>query len=180
MAKLQFEVADSSPCFHCGTDMPFQLSECASCNQEVPPRYTAADVYFSFYEGHIIDARAGGFVLGRDDNEDDITMISAVAPGIFQVCGLMQGGEYIINKEATSKHRERIEEINSYKNSEYVCINSITITNQTRVFNTNGIKGKLVILIEAGQFIINRAATAEHYFELEDLNNSVSHELNEL
>jgi hypothetical protein len=157
--------------------MPLQLKECPSCNEEVPPRYTAADLYFSFYEGHIIDARAGGFVLGRDNNEDDITMISAVAPGIFQVCGLMQGGEYIINREATSKHMERIEEINSYKSSEDVFINSITINNKTRVFNTNGIKGNLVMLIEAGQFIINRAATAEHYFELEDLNNSVAHEL---
>jgi len=31
--------------------------------------------------------------------------------------------------------------------------------------------------MEGGQFIVNRAATIKHYEELEQINNSVTHEL---
>jgi len=69
----------------------------------------------AFVDGHIVDVRAGGLVLGRHHNEDDIPMYLPVAEGLLQICGVMQGGEYVVNKEATEKHVARIQEINSYK-----------------------------------------------------------------
>jgi hypothetical protein len=92
----------------------------------------------------------------------------------------MQGGEYILNTEASVKHKDRIEEIDSYMTSEYTPIKSLEVSDRTRIFNTNGIKGELIILVNAGQFVINRSATKKHFTELEKLNNSVTHKLKKL
>lgn len=177
MSKIELEIADTSPCFFCTVDMLLNKSTCAYCGKEAPIRLTVVDFMNAFFEGHIIDIRAGGLVLGRHDNEEDIPIYSAVATGVLQLCGVMQGGEYVINKEATAKHFARIEEINDYKDSTYTPIESIAITNKTRVFNSNGIKGNMAVLLDTGQYIINRAATIKHYLELEEINNSVDHKV---
>ena len=76
-------------------------------------------------------------------------MYLPVAEGLLQICGVMQGGEYVVNKEATEKYVARIQEINAYKgDDEYVPIQSLSVTDTTRVFNTNGIKGELSVLME--------------------------------
>lgn len=177
MAEMTFSIADDSPCYFCGEPVAMDKSTCPSCGKEVFLRYNAADMYLLFYDGHIIDARAGGLVLGRHHNEDDIPMLAAVAPGIFQVLGKMQGGEYFVNRAATAKHRERLEEINSHQSSEYIPMQSIELSDKSRVFNTNGIRGELALLIDSGSFIINRAATLKFYRELEELNNSIIQEV---
>jgi hypothetical protein len=179
MTIVDFELADSSPCLGCGADMPLELLTCTSCGEAIAPRGNVIDFLEAFSEGHIIDVRPGGLVLGRHNNVDDIPMVLIAAPGVIQVVGMMQGGEYIVNREATAKHRAKIEEINSYKNPEYTRITSITISQKTRVFNTNGISGDLSVLIGGGQFVINRGATNKHLLELEEINNSVAHELTE-
>ena len=143
-------------------------------------RYTAIEIYHKFYEGHIIDARAGGLVLGRHHSEDDIPMLYSSAIGVFDLSRYMQGGEYILNTEASVKHKERLEEINSYMSAEYSPIKSLEVSDKTRIFNTNGIKGELIIIVDSGQFVVNRAATKKHFTELEKLNNSVTHKLNKL
>ena len=114
-AKVELEIAETTPCFHCREPMLLTESECSACQKEVPPRLTILDFLGDFFSGHIIDARAGGLVVGRHDNEEDIPMILGVATGVLQISGMMQGGEYVVNKEATAKHATRIEEINSYK-----------------------------------------------------------------
>jgi hypothetical protein len=178
MGKVELAYADESPCFFCNEKMPLKASICQSCDKEVPPRITVMDLLVAFVDGHIVDVRAGGLVLGRHHNDDDIPMYLPVAEGLLQICGVMQGGEYVVNKEATEKHVARIQEINSYKgDEEYKPSQSLSMTDTTRVFNTNGIKGELSVLMEGGQFIVNRAATIKHYEELEQINNSVTHEL---
>ncbi len=57
---------------------------------------------------------------------------------------------------------------------------SLEVSDKTRIFNTNGIKGELIIIVDSGQFVVNRAATKKHFTELEKLNNSVTHKLNKL
>jgi hypothetical protein len=179
MTNFEFEIADSSPCFFCNEELPLDLLSCSSCaNPQV--RYTAVEIYHKFYEGHIIDARAGGLVLGRHHNEDDIPMLFLSAVGVFDLSRYMQGGEYILNIEASVKHKDRLEEINSYMSAEYSPIKSLEVSDKTRIFNTNGIKGELIILFDSAQFVVNRAATKKHFTELEKLNNSVTHKLKKL
>lgn len=176
MTNIEFEIADSSLCFFCSEELPLNLLSCSSCgNPQV--RYTAVEIYQKFYEGHIIDAKAGGLVLGRHHNEDDIPMLYQSAIGIFDLSSYMQGGEYILNTEASVKHKERFDEINSYMTSEYSPIKSLEVSDKTRIFNTNGIKGELIILVDSGQLVVNRSATKKHFAELEKLNNSVTHRL---
>lgn len=173
MLEQKFTIADNSPCFYCNQPLSIKSSICGSCKEENPIRCTAEDMYLLFYEGHIIDARAGGLVLGRNHNKDDIPMFAPVAPGIFQVLGLMQGGEFLINSNSAGKHSKRIEEINRNNDDEYTPITSLIINEHSRVFNANGIKGDLSLLIDSGSYIINRSATIRYYEELVDLNNDL-------
>lgn len=179
MTNAEFEIADYSPCFFCSEELPLNLLSCSSCGSP-QVRYTANEIYHKFYEGRIIDARAGGLVLGRHHSEDDIPMLYSSAIGVFDLSRYMQGGEYILNTEASVKHKERLEEINSYMSAEYSPIKSLEVSDKTRIFNTNGIKGELIIIVYSGQFVVNRAATKKHFTELEKLNNSVTHKLNKL
>jgi len=127
-------------------------------------------MYSLFGAGLIIDARDGGLVHGRDSDEEDIPMLAPVAFGVFQVMGLMQGGEYIVNRENSQSNSVELEEINSYTGSESTQIISIELSSKTRIFNTNGRKGNLFLLIDGGQFIVNRIATSKFYYRLEEIN----------
>jgi hypothetical protein len=176
MTKIEFEIADASPCFFCGEELSLNLLSCSSCgNPQV--RYNALEIYQKFYDGHIIDARAGGLVLGRHHNEDDIPMLYQSAPGIFDLSSYMQGGEYILNTEASVKHQERLDEINSHMSLEYTPIRTLEVMDKTRIFNTNGIKGELMIVVDSGQYVVNRVAAKRYFTELEKLNHSVTHKL---
>jgi hypothetical protein len=86
----------------------------------------------------------------------------------------MQGGEYIINHAASQKYKEEIREINAYKSADHPPLTSISLTDTTRVLNTNGHSQNIALLVESGQFVVNRAATAKYYYQLEKLNRSTS------
>lgn len=77
MDKVELAYADESPCFFCNEKMPLNASICQSCDKEVPPRITVMDLLVAFVDGHIVDVRAGGLVLGRHHNEDDISNVLA-------------------------------------------------------------------------------------------------------
>ncbi len=113
----------------------------------------------------MLDARLGGLVLGRPGPDDDIPMYRHVGKGIFEVVGLMQGGEFIVSKVATEKHREWLEEINLEKEENAA---SLTLVHSpvTSVINTNLLPqwGGLWI---SHQFVVNRIATAKWLDELQ-------------
>jgi hypothetical protein len=174
MPKVELSIADSSPCLSCEADIPFEDEKCPSCGSEFNIRVGFVDIYDYLIQGCLLDARDGGLIVGRDHDEDDIPMLIMRATGIFQLIGYMQGGEYILNYDVSKKHREEIEEINAYKSSDYSPLTSIELTNTTRVLNTNGNCQNIVLLVNSGQFVINRAATAKYYYQLERLNRSTS------
>lgn len=171
MMKLEFSVADATPCFSCGMELSLKDSKCLSCGSESNIRLNSVELYELLMEGSLIDARAGGLIIGRDDAAEDIPMLSLVSFGIFQICGLMQGGEYMLNVSASTKYMERIKEINSYNDKKnYKALSSLKIMNSTSVINTNVNPGKILLLVDNGQFIVNRAATVKYYEELEEMN----------
>jgi hypothetical protein len=89
----------------------------------------------------------------------------------------MHGGEFIVNAQASRANAARLEEINAYRSAEYIPISNIALTDTTRIFNTNGTEGPdshLWLLVQSGQFIVNRAGTIECFEELEQMNNSVA------
>jgi hypothetical protein len=71
-------------------------------------------------------------------------------------------------------YHEKITEINSYKNNSYTPLSSIEITvRASRIINTNFRNKDIVLLADSGQFIVNPAATAKYYYELEKLNSLI-------
>jgi len=125
--------------------------------------------------GYLLDVRAGGFIIGRSDNEDDIPMLQFAARGILQLCGRMQRGEYILNRKASAKYMDRLSEMNE-EEIEYIQLTSVPLNANTRVFNSHSVLGgePLAFLVEPGQFIMRRAATSKYLSELEEMNNSVA------
>ncbi|HEV7735786.1 MAG TPA: hypothetical protein VGO47_00195 [Chlamydiales bacterium] len=172
MNQVKFDVVESSSCPDCKTQVPLTETICHSCNEEMPTRLTIKELIDALFFEDLVDVRAGGLVLGRHDENDDIPLFSRCGEGVFQALSMMQGGEYIVNSRAVKKHLERLKKINSFKSSEAKATNSIPLTNTTRVFNTNGIQGGALALCDEGQFVINRAATQRYYQELDSLNAS--------
>lgn len=180
--KITLEVDDSAPCTFCGEEQPYdqvteEIVECEGCKTPMVRRGFAV-LLDGIQRGYLIDVRSGGLIVGRDDNEDDIAMIQFTARGILQLCGRMQGGEYILNRRASIKHMDRLTEMND-EDPDYTPLRSIPLTANTRVFNSHSILGgePLAFLVEPGQAIMRRSATAKYLSELEEMNNSVADEL---
>lgn len=179
MAQVFIKMDEESPCNHCGAVTPLDIhayvdyAKCTSCGKDVAPRITVATLYERLLGGDVIDARRGALVLGRDTPEDDIPMILPAATGVYQVVGMMQGGEYILNAEASTRHLQRLEEISANAKGTYEPLRSVEVTSITRIINTNHQPaGEVFLLIDPGQFIVSRAGTAIYYQELVQLNNS--------
>lgn len=91
-----------------------------------------------------------------------------VGDGVFAVVGLMQGGEYILSRAASSKHGALLEEINLEKGipGELLTAHS----HASSVINTNFLPPYGGIWIHSGQFVVNRYSTSRHIAALERLN----------
>lgn len=120
--------------------------------------------------GWIVDGRGGGLVLGRSHDGGNIFMIQELADGRFHIPSHLEGGEYILNFDAYTSARERLEQINAFKdNIEH--ISSISITPKSRVLNTHSEPNDKILWIDRrGQFIINKRATTRHFQEIEEIN----------
>jgi hypothetical protein len=124
--------------------------------------------------GCIVDGRGGGLVLGRSHDGGNIFMIQELANGRFHIQGNLEGGEYILNFDAYTSAKERLEQINSFKD-EIDHISSICITPKLRVLNTHSEPNDKMLWIDTrGQFIINKRATTKHFQEIEEINHKFS------
>jgi hypothetical protein len=172
-------IADSHPCFNCGADLFLTENQCLNRGNYPPPRWDIATILGMFQQGLVLDITAGGLVLGRDDSVDDIPML-VCTEDVYFLRGRMQGGEFIVRTNSSIKHRDRLEEIISYEGPEYIVNQSIHLTNDSMIYNTNiddNFREKLgydtrMVLVHPGQCIIRRSATARYYQELVEINKS--------
>lgn len=177
MGEFLIEWPDGSPCLTCGNEVDLETDKCPGCGEPTFHRFSSATLFLAFTSGRMIDVRRGGLVLGRPGLEDDIPLCRAVVPGVLDVLGLMHGGEFIVNNQASFDNSDRLIEINSFLDRSYPALTEVPLTSTTRIFNTNGLDGPdshSSLLIQTGQFIVNRAATAKYYSEIEEINNSSS------
>ncbi|WP_206535400.1 hypothetical protein, partial [Mesorhizobium sp. M7A.F.Ca.US.011.01.1.1] len=107
-------------------------------------------------------------VVGRHGTNDDIPMYVHVGGGVFELSGLMHGGEFIVSHEAATKHQEAIEKINAEKGAAGEM--PLRYSSKTSVINTNLMPPGGGLWINHGQFIVNWFATAKHLETLEQLN----------
>jgi hypothetical protein len=168
MGQFRLEIAEASLCEGCSHEVALSELSCPRCGANT--YRLSFDTFYSELENfHIMDARYGGYVLGRNDAEDDIPMYTFAGNGLYSFRGLMQGGEYILSKAATLKYRDRLEEINSDKGSANLPFHPEN-SEYSSVINTNFMPKFGGIWISHSQFIINRFATQKYFKELEKLN----------
>jgi hypothetical protein len=89
----------------------------------------------------------------------------------FVVAGVMEGNQYILNRRSSIKYKDHLLEINQYVNSVKQDIKSIIVSPICRLFNTYDLVENKIVLVEEGQFIVNKMATTKYFDELEKLNN---------
>lgn len=165
MAEFRLEIGSGTDCQECGADIPLTSATCPACSADAPHRLTFEEFFVELEQGRMLDARLGGLVIGRSGPDDDIPMYRHFGKGIFEVVGLMQGGEFIVSKRATDKHRDWLEAINQEK-GELPAALMLEHSPVTSVINTN-------LLPEWGglwisyQFVVNRFATAKWLDELQ-------------
>lgn len=164
MTEFRLETGSQTDCQTCGAAVPLSAEACPGCSTPAPHRLTFETFFNELEQGRMLDARQGGLVVGRTGPEDDIPMYRHFDKGIFEVVGLMQGGEFIASKLCTEKHRDRLEEINREKGE---CPTTIPIQHSpfASIINTNLLPqwGGLWI---SYQFVVNRFATAKWLEEL--------------
>jgi hypothetical protein len=88
----------------------------------------------------------------------------------------MEGGEYIVNHRATEQHMQRLREINEdgHRLPQPVGVDRAP-AGCFRIINTVAVPYNRAMWIDPrGQFIVNRAATARHFDELQRINESVT------
>ncbi|NSX90363.1 hypothetical protein [Agrobacterium tumefaciens] len=174
MPTFQVNLPDESACDQCGKMLALDIVSCPDC-QNSTYRMTFGEFYGDYERFRMMDARYGGLVLGRSDKEDDIPMYICRHGGVYTLVGMMQGGEYIMSRAATSKHGAILEQFNS-EQGEVGEIN-FPLTSKSSVINTNFMPPLGGIWITEGQFIVNRYATKIHFDKLEVMNAEANLEL---
>ncbi|TLG92979.1 hypothetical protein FEM54_06045 [Pseudomonas edaphica] len=120
-----------------------------------------------FINGWIVDGRDGGLIVGRRHLEGHILMFQPAGElGEFEQFGFVEGGEYLMSKDATELHFDRLLEINSDKAP---CDTEIVYSADSQIINTRAEPHDKFLIVHS-QFIINREATKRHFKELQELN----------
>jgi len=131
----------------------------------------AETVLGMFLDGYLIDARAGGLVIGKSHEEGHIYMVQRDEDDDFIFVGVMEGGEYLLCHEASDIALERLEIINQDTGPVTEFVVPDIYHRATRVINTSATPDDKIMLIDArGQFIINAVSTRKHFKELQVLN----------
>ena len=124
----------------------------------------------------LISGIRGGLVLGRSHLQGGIQIFNEYGQAIYPTGGLirtrqceMQGGEYVLNPFATTKHIKRINEINDSVKDKFLTPIFIK-TSAKHIIDCRKIPNVLFYVETSGQFIINRQATINHLEELDFIN----------
>lgn len=171
---VTFEISSEAQCRGCEKDIPFDTKSCPHCDA-FNLFIDIGDYLARYVDRQFMDVRFGGYVIGRTTVDDDIPMFQFWGKNILNCMGLMQGQEYVLCPEATSKHHGLLEEINSEK-GDVNSLPEITLTPSSNVIDVrlcnplNGIWEYGGVLINPQQFIINRFATRKHFETLERIN----------
>jgi hypothetical protein len=118
--------------------------------------------------GHVIDARTGGYVIGRSHEEGGIKCVVEIEEG-FQVVAEIEGSEFVINAHAATLYKEDIDVLNSDFDTSVNLEDPIQISKYTSVYNTSGTYEK-VLWLPLNCYIVNRYATHKYFEVLEKLN----------
>ncbi|MDO1450403.1 hypothetical protein Q0590_29275 [Rhodocytophaga aerolata] len=119
-------------------------------------------------EAFAIDARLGGYVVGRSHEEGGIKCFIETEEG-FELIAEIEGGEYIINGGGASQFEKELASLNAMYASEPASAESLAISEYSTVYNTRGSQEKL-LWVSGGGFIMNKYATRQYFQIIEKIN----------
>ena len=177
MAELTIQISDQTECWKCGHNIPIYVGNCPECDV-LNVHMNLVEFLKCQHDRQVMDARYGGYVLGRTCKEDDILMLTFLGGNIILVSGFMQGQEYIISAEASAKHHNEIEKINMDRGDPND-LEDIDLSQSGNILDTTlckpltGLSEYGGVLTVYGQFIVNRYATKKHFERLQELNRDI-------
>lgn len=177
MAIENYDVDDTAPCGECEVQTDVLVPNCINCGA-VNVHLTLGEFIQRFSRKQFLDARLGGYIIGRDGPEDDIPMFQISAGNLITLIGMMQGGEYVVSTNAAQRNRDEIIQINSQTGRACDLEVELPFPN-CNVLNVNqcqpldGLSPSGALLVDSGQFVVNRFATKENFARLEEINSLV-------
>lgn len=128
----------------------------------------------------IIDCSNGGLVLGNSHEKGGINLIRKnKIENNYSIILELEGWEYIISPKATYYKREHLRKINSeFQNTnlkflEYEIPEDTMIIDARPIDKNDLTSGKLLLIDEYEQWIINKHSTKKHLTELNYINSTI-------
>ena len=118
--------------------------------------------------GFIIDARAGGLVLGPTQSEGGILLLVQNQED-FQIIGKVEGGSFIVNATANKKNSVRLEAMEDSGKIGSLSFENYVVSSTSIIYNAFATEQKF-LWITGEEFIVNPAAASAYIKELEELN----------
>ena len=116
----------------------------------------------------IVDASAGGLILGRRHRDGGIPMMQWRNGAIWGI-GEIEGGEYLVNCFAREENLDRLAEIVQYKDDDDSDLPTDIIENYRHIIVPSGY---WIIVSSASGAIISRSGTRKFLQELDRMNES--------
>ncbi|CAI8183222.1 MAG: Uncharacterised protein [Formosa sp. Hel1_33_131] len=137
--------------------------------------FTLDDLNYFKENNALIEIKNGGLLIGELHDTYRVKVLIQTKEGIWEPTLEMEGWEYIMNPKATKKHIKEINRINNEFNGnepfeKYEIPKNIKTIDAQPMDIKNPTTGKLLLLGDEPQFIINKNSTKKYLTILDNLN----------
>jgi hypothetical protein len=134
----------------------------------VPTQISPREFLRLFAKGYIVDGRMGGMILGKDSGDGPARLIFKVG-STYLLQGFVQGGCFLVNREASALHRQRLVKIATGLTRNEVVPESHT-DEIGQLIVVTGYPHDRLIWTEFGQMVVNKEPAMKHVIELGRIN----------
>lgn len=120
-------------------------------------------------QGVVVDGRAGGVILGSSYEEGGITVVCQRGYDFF-VHALVEGGEFLLNRDASCRHLARINAMNAGLTLHEEVTPVVPCDDLNALIFTQAEPHNKLLWVNWNQASVMRAATQKHLDELLDMN----------
>ncbi|HVS51949.1 MAG TPA: hypothetical protein VHD62_06290 [Opitutaceae bacterium] len=134
-----------------------------------PLTLSASAFHNLILQGVVVDGRAGGLILGRSYEEGGITVITQRGADFF-IHSCVEGGEFILNKDASCRNLARLRDMNVGRTAAEVVNDANDLTEVSQFVITNGAPDDRMLWISWNQVVVAKTPSLKHLSELIRLN----------
>lgn len=141
-------------------------------HQKFPLTLTASAFHLLVLQGVVVDGRAGGAVCGRTYDQGGVYAVMQRGEDFF-IHAMVEGGEFILNREASVRNLPRLNAMNRGQTMHEV-VPPLEDSKVLSYICTFAEPQDKLLWLNWHQTVINAAATEKHLGELITLNQSVN------